>query len=220
MSISEELKKLLLSDAKFAYMYAKDVQKGRLDFAEDLILSSEWKVPYLMNTRLIGIAGFKGSGKSEVASMLCSLYGCKKVSFSSKLKDVVSVLFDLDRTLLSGDTEESRRWREQSLPSLSWLGDVTPRMLLQKIGTDLFREHLHPDFWLNIGPKQGVVDDVRFINELNKCDVRILVRRNGLTSNDRHISELEHLKYEDWDLIIDNDGTLEELEQKVRAITL
>lgn len=45
---------------------------------------------------------------------------------------------------------------------------VTPRDLLQRIGTDLFRVHVDEDFWVKLAPTQAIiVPDVRFQNEVD-----------------------------------------------------
>ena len=62
---------------------------------------------------IIGIAGFQGSGKDTIADYLQNIYGFKRDSFASTLKDAVSSVFGWDRELLEGRTKESRAWREQ-----------------------------------------------------------------------------------------------------------
>ncbi len=62
--------------------------------------------------KLIGICGFIGSGKNTVADYISQKYEYQKVSFAAGVKDAVSVLFNWDRKMLEGDTEESRKWRE------------------------------------------------------------------------------------------------------------
>ena len=42
----------------------------------------------------------------------------KKISFAKSLKDAVASMFNWDRSMLEGDTESSRYWREQ--PDLYW----------------------------------------------------------------------------------------------------
>ena len=62
---------------------------------------------------LIGICGLINSGKDTLANVLIEEYSFKKDSFASTLKDVLSVLFNWNRKLLEGDTEDSRNWRNQ-----------------------------------------------------------------------------------------------------------
>ena len=123
------------------------------------------------NKRIIGLCGLIGSGKSECARILVECHGFKKISLGSRLKDVVSVLFDWPRNLLEGDTMESRAWRETELPE----HNMTPRQVLQLIGTNALRDNFDPNIWAKIVKRQiedsphdkFVIDDIRFTNEIN-----------------------------------------------------
>jgi hypothetical protein len=123
---------------------------------------------------LIGIVGFAGSGKNTVAKILEEDYNFEQVSFASKLKDIVSILFNWPRDLLEGASEESRIFRETKDDYWSSIleRDVTPRFILQYIGTNIFRLHFHSDFWINSLfaeldlSKNIVITDVRFRNEI------------------------------------------------------
>ena len=78
-------------------------------------------------------------------------YGFTKLSFAGVLKDIVAILFGWDREMLEGSTIESREWREQIDPWWSeklLISNLTPRYVLQFLGTDLFRNHFHPDIWV------------------------------------------------------------------------
>ena len=204
---------------------------------------------------IVGISGFKGAGKGFVASVL-QKHGFVKMSCSAPLKDMVSILFCWSRDLLEGDTDESRRWRE--IPDSSWkhlagtgiFKDdpyITPRIALQRIGTNLFRNHVHSDFWIMLlmrriknmestyqregitlydgtkVPYMGVVlDDARFLNELSQCNYTILVTRGTHTDNDikqMHESETEHLKH-NFHCTIYNTSTLYDLQRKVEAFII
>lgn len=130
---------------------------------------------------IIGICGFSGSGKDTVASYLVENYGYKKLSFASVLKDVVSIIFSWDRNMLEGIDQESRIWREQE--DIWWsnkLGiKVTPRFILQYIGTELFRNNFHENIWSLILERKlteyekVVITDCRFENEIS------MLRNNG-----------------------------------------
>lgn len=129
---------------------------------------------------IIGLLGFAGSGKGTVADILVSK-GFKKESFADPVKDAVAAIFDWDRSLLEGDTEESRAFRETKNEwwSQRFGYDVTPRLMLQKMGTEAGRDSFHPDVWIaslenRIQKNQHtVIADVRFPNE---CD---MIRRKG-----------------------------------------
>ena len=123
---------------------------------------------------LIGIVGLIGSGKDTVAERLVAQHGYRRDSFAKSLKDAVSSMFNWDRELLEGKTDESRQWREQ--PDEYWSEKfgkpVTPRWVLQYFGTEVMRGHMYDGIWVDscIGRYKGdntVVSDTRFVNEIN-----------------------------------------------------
>ena len=126
---------------------------------------------------IIGLVGFIGAGKTTVANILHKEHNFHKLAFSDTLKDVVSSIFGWDRELLSGDSVESREYRET--PDASWslaFGyPVTPRLMLQKVGTEGLRDVIHQNIWvvslqrrlLNYEDGDNlVIHDVRFPNEI------------------------------------------------------
>jgi hypothetical protein len=124
---------------------------------------------------IIGLSGFINSGKDTVAKYLVRNHGFTKLSFASTLKDMVSVVFGWPRNLLEGDTEESRVFRET--PDYFWsskLGhSVTPRWVLQYMGTEVMRNYFCQSIWCDalenkIRSFSGdvVITDVRFLNEI------------------------------------------------------
>lgn len=125
---------------------------------------------------VIGICGFAGSGKNTFSNFLVENYGFKEFSFAEALKDVLSCVFGWERSLLEGDTKESREWRE--MPDKLWgenlgIENFTPRKAMQMIGTSLFRNFFHKDIWaialknkiINSKCKKVVITDCRFLNE-------------------------------------------------------
>jgi hypothetical protein len=125
---------------------------------------------------IIGIAGFQGSGKDTIADYLQNIYGFKRDSFAATLKDAVAAVFGWDRELLEGRTRESRAWRETVDP---WwanrlnMPNLTPRLVLQKWGTEVARKSWHDDTWiasleykLTKAHNDIVITDVRFPNEI------------------------------------------------------
>lgn len=125
---------------------------------------------------IIGIVGFIGSGKGTVGQYLVNNRGYYETSFARTLKDTVASIFCWDRTMIEGDTPESREWREQVDPWWSKkLGrPVTPRWALQHIGTDVIRMHFNTNIWTWSVEKQilqhngpVVITDARFPNEIN-----------------------------------------------------
>lgn len=128
-------------------------------------------------SKIIGICGLAGSGKDTVADMICKKYeNWKEMAFADALKDAVSVLFGWDRNMVYGKDGNLRKKREEV--DKFWakelgIDNFTPRVALQMIGTDVFRNHFNDKFWLiclkkkikdNIG--HTVITDVRFPNEM------------------------------------------------------
>lgn len=124
---------------------------------------------------LIGIIGLKGTGKDTAGKYLIENYGYEKDSFASTLKDVTSTVFGWDRNRLEGVTPEDRDWRE--VPDEYWSAKMerkwTPRLALQLMGTEVFRENVKDSIWVDTveqrilnRDKPTVITDVRFQNEL------------------------------------------------------
>ncbi len=120
---------------------------------------------------IIGIIGAIGSGKDTIADYLIAEHGFKKLSFARRVKDAAAAVFGWDRDLLEGATKESREWREQVDPF--W--GLSPRLALQKIGTEMFRQHIRDDIWIKGVEKdlaaepftRFVITDCRFQNEID-----------------------------------------------------
>ena len=126
---------------------------------------------------IIGICGLIGSGKDTIADHLVDDHSFVKLSFADKLKDSVATMFDWNRDLLDGKTEQSRKWREQMDPcwSMELKHEVTPRLVLQKFGTECMRDGFYDGIWVSLVKKKlkdnpqinWVIPDVRFENEAN-----------------------------------------------------
>lgn len=129
--------------------------------------------------KIIGVLGWIGSGKGTVGDHLIDEHGFTQMSFASPLKDSASAIFGWPRHLLEGNTDESRLWREK--PDSFWsqkLGhEVTPRWVLQQLGTEVLREHFQDDIWiwsmeraLQNNDNSIVITDVRFPNEIKMIE--------------------------------------------------
>ena len=129
-----------------------------------------------MTKRIISISGTIGSGKDTIADFLITHHGFKRVSFAGALKDAVSSVFGWDRELVDGVTKASREWREQVDQWWSQrlnMPNLTPRYVLQYMGTEVFRNHFHTDIWvasvehkLLTSKDDVVITDARFANEV------------------------------------------------------
>ena len=126
---------------------------------------------------LVGLVGFAGSGKNSIGNILVKNHGFVVDSFAKSLKDATAVVFGWDRSLLEGDTRESRFWRDQTDRFWSDRLDIknfTPRMALQWMGTEGCRRVFGDDIWIhtvvrrwvNAGKPDTVISDCRFPNEI------------------------------------------------------
>tara|TARA_B100001057_G_scaffold1506_1_gene1441 strand:+ start:1091 stop:1753 length:663 start_codon:yes stop_codon:yes gene_type:complete len=202
---------------------------------------------------IIGLVGWIGSGKNTVADILSSQHNYKKDSFAAPLKDVTANIFNWPRKTLEGDTDHSRHFRECVDPYWAnklQIKNFTPRLALQIVGTELFREHFHPKIWLDSlehryiasGSTPTVITDCRFRNEL-----AFVKQMGGFTirvkrGEDPHWTELAKqaqdgdafaeqqladigIHASEWDhtgvlvdFIIENNGTLEQLHDKIKSV--
>lgn len=224
---------------------------------------------------------------------LCPKSNWQIKKFADKLKDMVCLLLGCAREQL-----EDREFKEKELGEEWWywklknklipyignenyfsdpylieesLIKLTPRKLLQLLGTECGRQIIHPNIWVNAlmseykpfikdypqlttsGGKElvegesyrmgkailpnWIITDVRFFNEAqavkDKGGINIRINRNFCncrsttdeivycekqcpTKDISHPSETALDKYENWDFVINNHGTLEELIEQVK----
>ena len=187
-----------------------------------------------------------------------SPYKIKK--FADKLKDIVCILLGCTRNQL-----ENREFKEKELgeewdriissdgkihlpddyPDLEY-SKLTPRLLLQLLGTEAGRNIIHPNIWCNSlfsDYKSGgfvnvsknievlgnfpnwIITDLRFPNEMEAVKKRhgITIRVNRKLQpgkiNFLHQSEtaLDKAKF---DYILENNGTLDDLIRAVKQILI
>lgn len=103
----------------------------------------------------------------------------------------------------------------------------TPRQLMQTVGTEICRNCIRDDIWLlqfisglNNRTKNIVVCDVRLENERKLIQTiggkLILIKRNEeMRKTDSHISENSLGKEADYDVIIDNTRTKDEMRSEI-----
>ena len=170
---------------------------------------------------IIGIIGKKGTGKTECSRVLIEKYKFEKISFGDKLKEAVSLIWDIPLSNF-----HDPKFKEQVDPR--W--GKTYREFMQLFGTEVCRT-LHWDTWIYHVEKEFrskpnvdfVIDDVRFKNEaglIKKYDGTLIkvVRPILAVSHDfGHASESEQDQIQP-DIIIMNDSTKEDLQKKVEEV--
>tara|TARA_B110000858_G_scaffold76181_1_gene88309 strand:+ start:1547 stop:2104 length:558 start_codon:yes stop_codon:yes gene_type:complete len=173
---------------------------------------------------LIGVSGKKGAGKDLAGEIIQRVvgeadfawhYNIKK--FADKIKDVVCLLIGCSREDL-----ENREFKERELGE-EW-GWLTPRKLLQLLGTEAGRVIIHPNLWVNAlfsdydsssnYDSKWIITDVRFPNECQAIKDRggIVIRINRDSDVvDNHSSETALDNYYDFDHVVDNNGSIDDL---------
>ena len=168
---------------------------------------------------IIGICGLIGSGKDTIADYLVTNYNFKKLSFADKLKDSVATMFD---------------WTKE-------LGySVTPRLVLQKFGTECMRDGFYDGIWVSLTKKKvldnpdikWVIPDVRFDNEakmIKEVGGEVWwVKRGPLPMWFRMYQDIgqkpEDIHASEWawanvhfDKVLENDSTVDALRNRVQG---
>ena len=171
------------------------------------------------------------------------VYDNKK--FAYPIKWITAVLIGCDIRQL-----EDREFKNKELGE-EW-GGLTPRKLLQLLGTEAGRQIIHPNIWVNalfadykykVNPSYGltpehpdylkrympnwIITDVRFPNEVEAIKDRggIVIRinrDNGTRAIDvnPHLSETALDDYDGFDYVIENDGTVQDLIDKVKSLNI
>lgn len=178
---------------------------------------------------VIGIVGRMRHGKDTIGDFLVNSYKFKKLSFAQPLKEACRTVFGFNNDQLYGDSKEveDEFWK------------VTPRKVLQYIGTDLFRDQLGEiipglgqDIWVKAAQKKildnpnqdFVICDVRFLNEVQMIKdsggIIFKVVRPSMSMCSNHVSERMADEFKDYNHLIINDGTLNDLYKKVDEIAI
>lgn len=161
---------------------------------------------------IIGIAGKKRSGKDTAAKVFERL-GFTHDSFAAPMKRCLESI--LGHELRDEDKE---------VP-MDWLDGITPRKMLQTLGTEWGRCMVHSDLWVRSmmrrAPPMCVISDVRFENEAAAIraagGVIVHIYRRPMMS-DSHISEAG-VEFRDGDFIVHNAGTLSEFVNSVERVS-
>lgn len=184
-----------------------------------------------MKQHIISFSGMKDSGKSTAVKGLIA-EGWVELSFSKLLKDVISIVFGWDRAMLNGDTPEHRRWREKLDPF--WTKRLhrpwSPRIAMQVVGTEAFREIVSPQIWVVALEKQleGIrrvaIADTRFDEErdmlLSHGATFIQIKKKTaepVEGREYHVSEIQHRNWV-FDFVVDNDKTIPDLYRTIQQI--
>lgn len=220
-----------------------------------------------VNNKNLGnaMSGFKVVKYADkLKDMICLLTGCSRADLEDqefKKSELPEIWHKWDVHMTDGDNnwtehysseKEALAAKEQHKDDYVYVSNPilfkpTYRYLLTCIGTNLFRNQLHPDIWVNatfadykkISPEvkenmsvhelfkpdypQWIISDVRFPNELKAIKDRggicIRVSRPPIEP-DPHISESALDDSDDFDYMIINSGTIDELVERVEEVLI
>lgn len=174
------------------------------------------------NPKLYFIGGKAKAGKSMTGNIIKDIY-------EQKGKKVVVIQY-------------SRYIKDYAKSFFGWDGreETKPRELLQQLGTDIIREKLNmPFFFVNRMTEDLkilsyffdvlIIDGVRLKIEIDmqrevfkNLEAIMIIRDNfdnGLTAEQkRHLTEVDLDDYHNFDYEIHNDGTIDDLREKIKAI--
>jgi len=167
---------------------------------------------------VIGFAGKARSGKDTAGKYLVDEYQFLRYSFAQPLKDAAKIMFHL--------TDKQVEQKEK--PAEPW--GKSPRELYQKLGTDVARS-IDVNVWVKgaeIFKKENpgrsiVITDVRFSNEAywirNQGGIVVYLNSEtrGIHEHTGHSSE-NGISGDDVDIIIQNDGTINQLHEKIEEL--
>jgi hypothetical protein len=199
-----------------------DIEYHRTVCTVDLV-----QQPLFRPQKVIGFAGAKGAGKSTCARLLQKhVVGSEVRSLATPVKEYVHLFLDGERQQLVNRISQDLTWLGFGDRTRFKLMDTAQRLLdqaarepdftaveagsgklrraYQIVGTDIFRNHIHRDYWVRLAmldPPSGVLifDDVRFANEAALCDP--MIRVLGGDTSDGHASETQDFPV---DVAIDN----------------
>lgn len=190
----------------------------------------------------IAISGKAGSGKDTASRYFenCFNPGWEKkcftprkttsIAFADPIKEMILQMYpNLEREHLFGDS----KYRAGIIPeSYHDSKPLTIRVLLQELGEGC--KKYNPKIWINAfdtkfkmaqarGDNLVIASDLRFIDEFNylKENGFYLIRIfRGKEENINHVSEIQQkqIKDDDFDTLIDNNGTLLDLHGKIDEI--
>lgn len=175
------------------------------------------------------LMGAEGVGKSTLASRLVSEYGYHEISFAAALKRTTVALWNsivkmmkpviCAAQLTLEDTLDPVK-KETPLASSQRLQiggrTVSPRVLLQWLGTDIMRTHVADDVWV-----QAAITDIRTqiekgVTKFVISDYRFQNEGDGIAAFARHL-DLDMHSFVTRVRIVRGDISAAELEEQKKA---
>ncbi|MGN6552087.1 MAG: deoxynucleotide monophosphate kinase [Pararhizobium sp.] len=180
-----------------------------------------------MATRVVGLSGTAGSGKSEASFFMTEALGFTLVKFAGPLKAMLRAYYR-EVGLTEAEIERRIEGDLKEVPD-AHLNGRTPRHAMETLGTEWGRVCMGQDFWINAWgwavagePGPVVTDDCRFDNEADAIhslggEVIRLTPKVSRRKKSNHVAEKGLSPYR-VDHEIANDGTVAELRAKVAGV--
>lgn len=206
-----------------------------------------------MKNKVIGLVGVKQAGKTTASKIIEKEFDVVNLALADKMKDVCSKVFNIPKHSFTEQHLKELPFIEgvitldkysigavlegfninldpRSIDSLFEVCNqnvLTPRQLMQKIGTEVLRkaggEDIHCESLKLDNVKLNVISDIRFFNEFNyfnnNYDFLPLYIKNEeaekSVKEDSHASEKGVFDFRDLCVEINNNATIEELEKKL-----
>lgn len=170
---------------------------------------------------ILGITGKKGSGKDYIGRLIASKYENHKiVHFADPLKYKVAEFLGIHSYNFFNNNKNTKFYdfEKFELTDTPNENTLSLREILQKFGTDMVRNNLNDNYWINSLFKENtenlIIPDVRFISEaeaiLDRGGQILKVVNPSLELNDLHKSETE-MDHIIPDFIISNNPTCDEV---------
>lgn len=185
---------------------------------------------------IIGLSGKAQSGKGTIANFLVENFGYIKVSLADKLREALLVLDPILAHDGNDPFDEPEVRYSSQVAAFGYERTkaqfAEARRLLQVLGTEVGRNILGQDVWVNallnsLEPgKKYVIDDVRFPNEMFAVDNRggfmLRVERPGAGLPGAAGLHESETALDDWDFefAVLNNGDVSELEQALSTYIL
>ena len=176
------------------------------------------------------IIGKKRAGKDTIADYICKKKGCKKYALAKPLKDLVCNIFGI--TMEQLDLYKNEDWelyadRQDGPPRSDDFTGINFRSILQRtgdsmktfFGLDCYMKKFHA--WM-LNEDIAVISDVRLREEqkwlmTHTSPIFIKVVRRASQVSDTHHTETE-TETLGFDILIENNGTLEDLYTKIDKV--
>jgi len=168
---------------------------------------------------IIGLGHKAQVGKDTIGEYLVKSHGFQRLAFADNLKDGAREIFGFDEDQLYGDLKE--------VVDEYW--GFTPRWALQMFGTDAMKPVFGEDIWVRSLGRLAmryagsgipvVITDLRFHEEAEAIKtwggfvVKVSRPSREVIATSQHRSETALDDFKNWDLIVNNIGTIPELWQ-------